>query len=194
MHGLINRSIEGFLRHTYGDGVWRSVAHAVGADPRGFHTVRDYPDALSEALITHAARQLNKPQTDLLEDLGAWLAQLESIRRLLQFSGRDFREFLLSLEELPGRAHMLVPGLQMPAIEVRAQTSGQVQIVIPDGHGLWRSVIAGLARAMADDYGALGLIAVDDDTISVQISDDAFSEGRHFELAVRPCGGQGPRP
>lgn len=185
MHGLINRSIEGFLRGTYGDPFWRGVAEASGIDARGFQTVRDYPDAITHTLINQAALDLGKPEYELLEDLGAWLAQVEPLRRLLRFSGGSFLDFLLALDELPGRAQMVVPDLGMPRI--RVEVSGmegidEVSVLLFDCFAEWRSVIAGLIRAMADDYGALGLIFVDGDGVSVRISEGAFTEGRRFEL------------
>lgn len=184
MHGLINRSIEGFLRDTYGDGFWAEIAEASGIDPRGFQTIRDYPDTISHGLINQAALHLDKPETELLEDLGAWLARLEPIRRLLRFSGRDFTDFLHTLDELQGRAHMVIPDLGMPRIRVEPRADNEVRLVMPDCFGEWRSVMAGVARGMADDYGALGLIAVEGNAVVVLISHDAFSEGRGFELGA----------
>lgn len=184
MHGLINRSIEGFLRDTYGDALWGDIAEASGMDKRGFQTIRDYPDAISHTLVNQAALRLDKPEAELLEDLGAWLAQLEPVRRLLRFSGRDFSEFLHTLDELQGRAHMVVPDLGMPRIRVEHREAGEVRLVMPDCFREWRSVVAGLVRCMADDYGALGLIAVEGNAVVVNISDDMFAEGRNFELGA----------
>ncbi|MCQ0971840.1 heme NO-binding domain-containing protein [Paracoccus sp. TK19116] len=184
MHGLINRSIEGFLRGTYGDAFWLGVAEASGIDARGFQTMRDYPDAISHALINQAALRRNKPEAEMLEDLGAWLAQIEPVRRLLRFSGRDFQEFLHSLDELPGRAQMVIPSLGMPRIRVTAGEGEDTHVAMTGCFAEWRSVMAGLIRAMADDYGALGLILVEGEAVVVRISDDAFAEGRKFELGA----------
>lgn len=189
MHGLINRSIEGFLRDVYGDGAWRDVAEAAKVDPRGFQTLCDSPDEVSQALIGQAAMRLDKPEAELLEDLGAWLAGMESIRRLLRFSGRNFPEFLHRLEELPGRAHMVLPELGMPALNVTLEEGDWLVIALPEGAEGWGAVIAGLIRAMADDYGALGLILADGRRIRVQVPDDAFAEGRGFTLGGRASRG-----
>lgn len=184
MHGLINRSIEGFLRDTYGDAFWGEIAEASGIDMRGFQTIRDYPDAMTHGLINQAAMLLDKPDGELLEDLGAWLGQREPVRRLLRFAGRDFAEFLHTLDELQGRAHMVIPDLDMPRIRVELRGDSEVRLVMPDCFREWRSVIAGLVRCMADDYGALCLIAVEGSAVVVHISDDTFAEGRLFELGA----------
>ncbi len=184
MHGLINRSIEGFLRDTYGDTFWGEVAEASGIDNRGFQTIRDYPDAMTHGLINKAAMRLDKPEGELLEDLGAWLASREPVRRLLRFAGRDFAEFLHTLDELQGRSHMVIPDLDMPRIRVELRDKNEVRLVMADCFPEWRSVMAGLVRCMADDYGALGLIMVDGNAVIVHISDDTFTEGRHFKLGA----------
>lgn len=188
MHGLINRSIEGFLRDTYGDSVWHEVAEAAGIDARGFQTIRDYPDAISHGLINHASLRLDKPESELLEDLGAWLAAREPLRRLLRFSGRDFADFIYALEEWPGRAHMVIPGLGMPRIAIEPVQKDEWRVVMSGCFPEWRSVMAGLIRAMADDYGTLGLIAVEGAAVRVRVSDQSFAQGRRFELAM-PGGG-----
>lgn len=192
MHGMINRSIEGFLRGTYGDTFWIEVAEITGVDVRGFQTVRNYPDAITRSLITSAAGRLNKPPTELLEDMGAWLAQVEPVRRLLRFSGQNFPEFLLALDELPGRVQMVISDLEMPRIRVETggpEASGQISVILLGCFPEWGSVMAGLIRTMADDYGALSLILADGNVVSVHISDDYFAEGRRFELFSTPENG-----
>ena len=190
MHGLINRSIEGFLRDTYGDSFWDDVAEAAGIDARGFQTIRDYPDAVSHGLVNHAALRLDKPEGELLEDLGAWLAGREPLRRLLRFSGRDFVDFIYSLEEWPGRAHMVIPDLGVPRIGIEASDDdGNLRVVLTGCFPEWRSVMAGLIRAMADDYGTLALISVEGNAVRVHISDQSFAAGRRFELAGPVFGG-----
>lgn len=186
MHGLVNRSIEGFLRDTYGDALWQRVAGQAGVDPRGFHSVQNYSDASTQKLIAAACEALSKPSADLLEDLGAWIVRLELVRRLLRFSGRDFIDFLMSLDELPGRAQMVLPELRLPRLKATGEGPGQVCVQLTHGTLAWRDMLAGLIRGMADDYGALGLILTDGMQIRVHVSDTSFTEGRDFHLSAGP--------
>ena len=48
MHGLMNRSIQCFLRDTYGAGCWRSVAQDIGIGADGFEAMLLYDDALTD--------------------------------------------------------------------------------------------------------------------------------------------------
>lgn len=178
MNGLINRAIEEFLRSTYGEGLLQAVADeiAVAAGLASPIWVDFGPAALKRASF-----RLAKPCSEMFEDLGAWMTRIEPIRRLLRFSGRDFREFLLRLDELPGRAHLVVPTLKVPRLEVEASEQ-IVRVILLSPDTDWQFVLAGLIRGMADDYGALCLISVEDGAIRVDIWDEQFAEGRMFSL------------
>ena len=61
-----------------------------------------YPDQDSYALLNQLSRILNKPNADILEDMGTYLVMhrnQDGVRRLLRFGGADFRDFLFSLNE-----------------------------------------------------------------------------------------------
>lgn len=191
MHGLINRSIQCFLRDTYGPAVWRQVAHAAGLGFDSFEPLLTYDAALTEAVIETAARVLRRPRETVLEDLGTYLVShpnLERLRRLLRFGGVTFQDFLHSLEDLPERSHLALPDLDLPHLRLEDQGDGiyrlHCSVMIPGvGH-----VIVGLLRAMADDYGALVLLdhnGLHDgaEVISVQLLDRRHSAGRRFVLA-----------
>lgn len=183
MQQLIVRAIEEFLRHTYGEDLWqRTLDHCVDPGRPGREVAPT--KAGIERLVTSAARELGKSPQEFLEDGGAWLARREAFRRLLRFSGRDFRDFILSLEELPGRAHFVIPDLGMPEIVVTIGDDGAIRLTLPSNTWGWTSALGGVLRAMADDYGALSLIAVEDSAIVVHIPDDAFAIGRDFSLAA----------
>ncbi|WP_299359944.1 heme NO-binding domain-containing protein [uncultured Paracoccus sp.] len=190
MHGLVNRLIEEFLRARYGESLWREVAVACEVDPRGFHAMRMHPPQRTRQLMTTAASEIGVNVGDLSEDVGAWLVQLEPVRRLLRFSGRDYTEFLLALDQLPGRAEMVVPKLGLPALTVIEDGGDSFVVDINGAPGLWAYMLAGLLRQMADDYGALALITVDKARggIVVDVPDQDFAHGRSFDLVAEVGG------
>ncbi|MDP1667433.1 heme NO-binding domain-containing protein [Phaeovulum sp.] len=188
MHGLINRSIQRFLRDTYGPELWQTVAEAAAVPAAGFEAMLQYDDALTAAMLRVAADRLGKPQEALLEDLGTYLVTLEPLRRLLRFGGVDYADFLMSLEELPARGRMALPELDLPQLALAAAAEGRLVLMVRAGVPGWGLVLSGLLRAMADDYGALALIelgaaADGQDRISVDLLDSRFASGRRFELA-----------
>ncbi len=191
MHGLLNRSIQGFLRRTFGEAVWLDVAARAGLGPDGFEAMLDYDDSLTDRVINAAALRLDRPRDALLEDLGTYLVShpdLERLRRLLRFGGSGFVDFLHSLDELPDRARMALPELELPQLDLNEQRPDRFRLMcksplIGAGH-----VILGLLRAMADDYGSLAVLEhegswPEGEIIRIDLLDPRFSEGRRFDLA-----------
>lgn len=183
MHGLVNRSIEEYLRAAGGESLWSAVAEACAIDPRGFQAIRHYPDALTHAMLAEGAARLDHSEDEFLEDMGAWLAQVEPLRRLLRFSGTSYADFLAGLEQLPGRFEMVVPSFGLPSISVESDADGSgLTIRIGDRRIGWSRLLAGLLRRMADDYGALALISDEQGRVRVQVPEHGFAEGRRFDI------------
>lgn len=186
MHGLVNRSIQCFLRDTYGLQSWLAVADAAGVGPQGFEAMLHYDDAVTDVTLDAAARVLTKPRDALLEDIGTYLVQREALRRLLRFAGADYVEFLHSLEEMPDRIRLAIPELVLPELVLREPAPGQFRVLCRGGRGAYVGVIVGALRAMADDYGALAVIDLarpGGSEISVDLLDSHYAEGRRFDLA-----------
>lgn len=188
MHGLINKSLQCFLCETYGEALWRQVAAQCGVSPAGFEAMLHYDDDLTDALIGRASALLERPREALLEDVGTFLASREELRRLLRFGGGDYWEFLHSLDELPDRGRMALPDLDLPGLRLSGGDKGMFDLRITAPRADWVPVLAGLLRAMADDYGALVLIEPVEiggcGLISITLLNSAYAEGRHFDLAT----------
>lgn len=190
MHGMVNRSIEHFLRATYGDAVWIDVARTSGLDPTGFNGMRQYPDDITETMLRAASAVLGKSTYDILEDTGAWLVQIEAMRRLLRFSGGKFSEFVLALEELPGRARLVLPDLEIPPLFV-AQIEPELYRIYGEGWGGFLWVVSGALRGMADDYGVLALIEATRTGVEMRVLMQEYTAGRPFDFAPATAAGQG---
>lgn len=205
MHGLVNRSLQCFLRDTYGADLWDAVARRAGIAADGFEAMQIYDDALTGAVLAAAAQQLAKPPEALLEDLGAYLVSLEPLRRLLRFGGVSYADFLQSLDDLQGRAQLALPDLGLPALRLVAEPDGRFALHLegggpcccgaaPAGAAMTQlapPVLAGVLRAMADDYGALALIDLPDQTagpfarvIRIDLLQARYAEGRRFHLGL----------
>lgn len=185
MHGLINRSLQYFLCQTYGAHLWTDVALSAGADPEGFEAMLTYDDAITFALIDGAAARLGTPRSALLEDYGNFLVSLRPLRRLMRFGGHTYADFLASLDELPGRAEMAVAEISLPALDPKSLGRGRFAVLFAPHWDGFDSVLAGLLRAMADDYGALAVIEHGNSpgVIEVELLEERYSEGRDFLLS-----------
>jgi hypothetical protein len=191
MHGLVNRSIQCFLRDTYGEQTWLDIALAAKLGFSNFEALMPYDDALTLGVIDAATEKLSKPRAEVLEDLGTYLAtheNLEPIRRLLRFEGDTFVDFRHSLDDLQDRTLLALPDLLVPALEIREHSFGNFTISSKYEFPAHGHVIVGILRAMADDYGSLAVLehmgrTGGEETIFVQMLETQFSQGRDFDLA-----------
>jgi len=192
MHGLINRSIQCFLRDTYGAPLWAIVALDARLGFETFEPMLTYDPSLTNAVIEAAARRLEKPRDAVLEDLGTYLVShpnVEALRRLLRFGGVTFADFLHSLEDLPGRGRLALPDLNLPTLELIDHTTESLTLICRSPLRGAGHVMMGLLRAMADDYGALVLLehrggGEGGEVIGITLADRRFAAGRSFDLAV----------
>lgn len=192
MHGLINRSIQSFLRDTYGPALWQRVARVAGLDFENFEPMLVYDDALTWAVLDAAARQLSRPQGSVLEDLGTYLVShpnLEALRRLLRFGGVDFLEFLQSLDDLPDRSRLAVSDLELPQMRLTEEGGDVFTLLCQGDRPGFGHVMMGVLRAMSDEYGALAVlehdgVGAEGERIRIHLLDHAFAQGRHFALAA----------
>ncbi|MCI2398598.1 heme NO-binding domain-containing protein [Aliiroseovarius subalbicans] len=192
MHGLINRSLENFVRDTYGIELWDSVMQELDLGYESFEPMFRYDNAVTRAVTLAVAARLDRTCEDLLEDFGTYLvadARSERVRRLLRFGGVDYLDFLHSLDDLPGRAHLAVPDLDLPDLELVDRGAGEFALRVSHSEGGFGHVLLGALRALADDYGALALLEYEgrdgiNATLSIRLLDAAFHEGKNFDLAA----------
>jgi len=206
MNGLINRAIDRFARDTYGDALWEEEIDRLGIDETAFEPLMPCDPSITARIVTVLAGRLARMPDELLEDLGTYLVshpRSEAVRRLLRFGGVDFAEFLDSLEELPDRARLAMPDLDLPPIALYLHEGGvcRVELGISATAGMrFGPVLVGVLRAMADDYGALVLLDYRGadarrEIIEVRLLDEAFARGRSFDLgAGRAAGGPARTP
>jgi Haem-NO-binding len=190
MHGLINRTIQSFVRDTRSEALWLEVAKAAELGFDDFEAMLSYDPALTKRALGAVACKLGLPQDALLEDMGTYLVShknTEAVRRLLRFGGVDFVEFLHSLDDLPDRARLAVDDLILPQLELRERSAERFTLQVSARQRGFGAVMMGVLRAMADDYGALVLLeyvpeAEGVESIDIQLIEAAFAEGRGFDL------------
>ncbi|MCG6904907.1 MAG: heme NO-binding domain-containing protein [Rhodobacter sp.] len=193
MHGLINRSIQCFLRDTYGPEAWNAIMAAADLGFDSFEALLIYDIAQTEAVLLAACEHLGKPRDMLLEDLGTYLVShpnVQAPRRLLRFGGETFVEFLHSLDELHDRARLAVADLELPLLDLHDHSPNAFTLRATHEYPGFGQVIVGVLRAMADDYGVLALLEFQGrrdgvETISIELLETCFAEGRDFALSAQ---------
>lgn len=196
MHGLVNRAIQVFACDRQGPAFWAALARRAGAPPGGFEPMLPYDPALGPALLAGLADALDCPVPAVLEDMGTWLVadpRRAALRRLLRFGGAGFADFLHSLADLPARLRLALPDLALPAITVIEAAPDLIHLSIAAGHDGLGHVALGLIRAMADDYGALALLEIDEGSdgaarLTVRLLDPDHAADRGFVLGAAGMG------
>jgi hypothetical protein len=191
MHGLVNRSIQTFLQGVYGGQVWDDVVAEAGLGFDSFEAMQTYDDHLTDLVLDAAARRLALPREAILEDLGIFLVAgpgANRLRRLLRFGGVTFVDFLYSLDELPARARLALPDLDLPGLDLRGNDRDSFALTCASSLAGIGHVAVGLLRAMADDYGALVVIehggsVPGGESVLIRLSEAHFATGRRFDLA-----------
>ena len=197
MHGLINKAIQCFVLDTYGRETWREMAQSAALPVMQFEAMLIYEDTLTEQALDATARFLDKPRTDVLEDIGTYLAShpnVEALRRLLRFGGAHFIEFLYSLDDLHDRARLAVDDLELPRLTLIRHTENHYSLLCGAAFPGWGHVLVGILRVMADDYGALACLehcgAKDQtETIDIMLVHTSYAHGRTFVLGQQPVQG-----
>lgn len=193
MHGLINKSIQSFVTLTYGEDRWQAVMQSADLGFTDFEAMLTYEPEQTDQVLDAVRRELGRDLKEILEDLGTFLVsnpKMERLRRLLRFAGESYEEFLHSLDDLPDRVRLAIPGLNLPPIELREHAKGHFTLTSGSELPGFGSVMMGVLRAMADDYGALVMLEHDghadgSDLFTITLVETAFAEGRDFSLGAR---------
>ncbi|MFY0690670.1 MAG: heme NO-binding domain-containing protein [Paracoccaceae bacterium] len=200
MHGLVNRSIQCFVEDTYGQSSWDHIVRDARLDFRDFEAMLAYSDTITEAVLEAAAAHLGRDRTALLEDLGTYLvthAHMNAVRRLLRFGGHTFEDFLQSLDDLHDRVKLAMPDLELPHLELEQTGSDSFSLECHFDRPGYGAVLQGILRALADDYGALVVLDLEQDDpkqgppceiLKIQLLEKAFARGRSFSLAGHVAG------
>ncbi len=190
MHGLINRAVQCFVRDIYGPEIWAKLGAEVGVGTSGFEAMLSYEDEVTLTMLTALSRMRGQPVEDILEDLGTYLVthpNTRAIRRLLRFGGQSFLELLYSLDDLPDRARLAVPELELPQLHLTELEPGRFRLEVAARQGGFGAVMTGILRALADDFGALAFLELGGamerrEVITINLLDPEFAEAKQFYL------------
>ena len=193
MHGLSLRALQMFIIDCYGAAKWSTVIKRTGFGFDEFEALMDYPPGTGETTLNAASGVLKRPVEEILEDIGTYMVShpnTEGLRRLLRFGGVTFEDFLHSLDDLPDRARLAVPDLDLPSIELRQHMSHNFSLTCRGNIPGFGYVLMGILRTMADDYGALAIVdhrggGQGIETLSITLLETTFAEGRDFSLGVQ---------
>mgnify|MGYP000234541224 FL=1 len=90
--------------------------------------------------------------------------------------------FIESFSEFPGRAVMVIDSLEAPKLRVTAYSMSLYEDEVESDSDIWVVLLAGVLRGMADDYGALVVIAIEGHVLRIDIALSEYGVMRPFPL------------
>lgn len=188
MDALMLRSLQGYVLDTFGVASWQEICRRAELSVESFEPMLRYDPGTADRIALIAAQVLGRPVEAVWEDVGTYLVtnpDREGVRRLLRFGGMSYADFLHSLEELPGRARLAMPDLDLPEVTLDEVGPDQFELRCQSHLAGTQRVLVGMLTAMADDYGALCLIEpVSSDCTMISVLDSRHSKARDFALAM----------
>lgn len=192
MYGLFLRALQGYCLATFGPDRWGEVLLRADMPAEGFEPLLPYSAPQFRQVLTAARTVLGRPAEVILEDLGTYIVtdpRVTAPRRLLRFCGATFAEFLGTLEELPDRARLALPDVEVPPLHIDEPGPGAYRLRWETEVPEMIHLLLGVLRAMADDYGALVFIeaVVGRDgapCLSIRLAAARFARGRSFALSA----------
>ena len=113
----------------------------------------------------------------------------DGVRRLLRFGGAYFHDFLFSSNEFNARIDLIMPGLNLPKINIVCGAKNQLPIRLVPSWSEFTYLCIVILHVMADDYGALIRLAHFAHTglavIQITLVDDRLAVAQGFKFAAR---------
>lgn len=156
MYGLVNRAVQDFVCTNFGEPVWEAMKVSAKLEGLEFQGMQQYPDCVTFALVTEAAKELNISTDQVLEALGEyWVLYTakEGYGDLLSMSGSDFVSFLQNLDLLHARIGRAYPALQPPAFQCTDATDHSVLLHYRSERGGLTALVIGLISGLGQMFG-----------------------------------------
>lgn len=187
MYGVLNAALQHYVCRAHGISLWEEVARASGVPHLRFEPMLDYDPSLTSEVLKELGHHLALSQEDVLEDIGVFLVTHPStqwLHRLLRFSADNYADFLRVLPDIPNRIAIAAFDIGLPSMTLTShEGTGFTLTLAPHSlSDVWRSILIGLLRAMADSYDTL--CAVDplgDLSLDIHIFDTLQISSDHIE-------------
>ena len=154
MYGMINKSIEALITSRYGPAVWEKILDEAGIGRPDYVLMRSYDDDETYKIVGAATIILGVPAEDILEAFGEyWVSYAEvGYGELLRFTGENFLDFVMHLDEMHARIKLAFPELRPPSFSTIPNQDGSMWIHYrserPGLQPVVRGVLNGLAKRM----------------------------------------------
>jgi len=120
MYGMIHKALQDFVTSAKGPEIWQAIASEAGVTNESFIAMQTYSDDVAYGLVGAAAKVLQAPAGELLEQFGRhWIsfAADNGFRELLGGPGTSMPSFLAGLDAMHARINLSFPDSEPPTFE-----------------------------------------------------------------------------
>ncbi len=156
MYGLVNQGLQDFVTRSGGDGLWRQVCAAVGADVGVFVGMNTYPDAMTYRLVEAAGETMDMPVDGVLREFGRhWVLYTArgGYGAIFDTMGRTLVEFLTNLDMMHTRLSLSMPELRPPSFVCEPVDDGCIRLEYRSERDGLAAMVVGLLEGLAEMYG-----------------------------------------
>lgn len=117
---MIHKALQDFVVSAKGEATWQAIAEEAGVTDEAFIAMQTYPDDVAYGLVGAAAKVLEAPAAELLEQFGRhWIlfAANNGFRELLGGPGTSMPSFLAGLDAMHARINLSFPESEPPTFE-----------------------------------------------------------------------------
>lgn len=152
MDGLVTKALESVLRARLDDAAYAEVRRDAGVEGQTFVAGERYPDDVTFALVTAAARTLASSPQAILETLGEHWVEFaigEGYGRFLTTAGRTFRDVLMNLDRMHEKISLIYPHLQQPTFWCTDVSDDALVLHYASVRGGLAPLVMGIVRGLA---------------------------------------------
>lgn len=180
MYGLVNQAVQDVVTLCAGEAAWTRVRREAGVTDEVFVSTRPYPDELTGALVSIAARVLGLSSSEFLVKLGEhWVLEtaVKHYGPLMRAGGDNLETFLEHLPHFHARIGLMLPELRPPGFRISARVARGMRLHYSSGREGLEPFVRGLLRGLATHF------QVDITVIEGPPDPDSPGERAVFELS-----------
>ena len=131
MYGIINKSIQDLITHTFGSDKWDAVKEKSGIDIDFFLSNIPYNDDITYKLAGAASEVLGISVGEVLHAFGEWWilkTGKEKYGGLIEAGGKNLKDFLVNLPLFHNRIMLMYPKLTPPEFKVSNACENSIHV------------------------------------------------------------------
>jgi len=183
MHGIVFSQLHKYVVTKQGSRAWTTLLKDAQLENRAYMSVREYPDAEMEALVSATATMFGQPATVVLEDFGVFIAPslMNIYGHLIKAEWKTIDVIDKTEETIHNVVREQTPGAKPPVLHTIRRSQDEVVLIYGSPRKLCAFAI-GIARGVAKHFK---------ETIEVTQTKCMHNGARHCEIVFRKRGKSG---